>query len=293
MPVGPSMVVPESGQLAWADAAFGGTQHKISQLACEGSGAQSLPETRRPHGLVAFVQQFADHEILLGPGQQSRRRLPELRRGPPEQAERVPMEGPHDGLGRDATATGHIGPDKRGLDTSAKCGGTAASERQHHDARRIDARRHARGDRRDQQGGLAGPRSAAHQQRTAIVSDHRRGRIIPAQLVGRGLGRRREPVSHCRADQPPRPRRCGRWRGPGGRTSHRLIRPRRYDGPSATRTGGYCSGPMPSDRAVSDSTMCLIASSTSSVTQSRSRSVGLILPSAPIRSRIQSMSPCQ
>ena len=150
-PIGPAVLVAESGQLACTDAAFGRTQHKVAQLARERSGPQCLTETGRPHRGVAVVQQFADHEILFGPGQQARVRLAELRRRPPEQAERVPMEGAHDGLGGDVTATVHIGPDERGLDASAQRGRTAAPERQHHDARRIDAGRDPRGDRRDQQ----------------------------------------------------------------------------------------------------------------------------------------------
>jgi hypothetical protein len=151
MPIRPAVVIAESGQLAWTDAALGRSQHEVTQLAREGTGPQRLTETGRPHARVAVVQQLADDEVLLGSGQQPGIRLAELGRGAPEQAERVPMEGPHDGLGGDLAGAVHIGSNERGLNAPTKCGRTAAAERQHHDARRIGAGRDARGDRCDQQ----------------------------------------------------------------------------------------------------------------------------------------------
>ena len=48
---------------------------------------------------VGRVEQVADHRVLLGAGEQPRRRLAPLGRGEAEQAERVRREGAHDRLG--------------------------------------------------------------------------------------------------------------------------------------------------------------------------------------------------
>ena len=86
------------------DAAFGAAGQQVAQFGGEPGGAQRGPQLRRPSDrcgvavLEVTGQQFADDAVLLGAGDQPRRRIAVALRGQPQHRERVAVHGAHQRL---------------------------------------------------------------------------------------------------------------------------------------------------------------------------------------------------
>ena len=153
-------------QLGGGDPPLDRAEHQVAQLRGEGPGRQRGGEPVRPP-LRRPLQQLPDHHILLGAGQQTRRRLAGGRRGPPQQTERVGVEGAYQGLVDGAGGDEPVG------DPLTQGGGAPAPEGQHQHPLRVSALGHPGRYRLHQGGGLTGARPADHQQGAVPVRHHR------------------------------------------------------------------------------------------------------------------------
>ncbi len=124
-PVGAPVGLPERGQLLRRDAPLGAAHQQVTQLGGERAGAQRRAQRLGPR-LRIGGQQLADHQVLLGAGQQPRRRVAELGCSPSQDAESVGVERAHQRLGRDVLR-------HPGLDPVAQPGRTPPAERQDQD----------------------------------------------------------------------------------------------------------------------------------------------------------------
>ena len=96
-----TMPAAEGGEFLGPGPAFGRTHHEIAQRLGEAVGAQRRTQVRRPvPGPVLDVagQQFTQHDVLLGTGDQARRRIVVRRGLQPQDRERIRVHRPHQRL---------------------------------------------------------------------------------------------------------------------------------------------------------------------------------------------------
>ena len=179
-PVEPAVLHPVGGQLLRRYPPLGAAQQQVAQLGGERPGAQRRPQRLRP--LVRLGgQQLADHQVLLGRGEQARRWVTELGGGPPQDAEGVGVEGAHQWFRGDVLR-------HPGLDPVAQPGRAAPAERQHQDLVGRNPLGDPGRDRLHQRRRLAGAGPAEHQQGTVAVVGDRCLRRVERDRSG---GRRR------------------------------------------------------------------------------------------------------
>ena len=100
-------LAPDAAQVRRIDAAFGAARQQVPQFRGEPGGGQRRPQVRRPvdTGVVAVLevtgQQLADDAVLLGAGDQPRRRVTGTLGGLPQHGERVGVQRAHQRLTRD------------------------------------------------------------------------------------------------------------------------------------------------------------------------------------------------
>ena len=192
------------GELRRADPALGRPQQQLAELGAEPGGAERGRQTGGPadRSLLLRVpaQQLGDDGVLLGRGEQPRRRVAPQQRGPAEHAVGVGVEGAGqrlaDGL-RDA-----------GRDAGAQFGGGLAAERQDEDLLGVDPGLDACGHRLDDRGRLAGAGPREHEQRaTGMVDDRLLRRVEPRDHGDDGT------AAHEPVDRPAVTPRCAtsRW----------------------------------------------------------------------------------
>jgi hypothetical protein len=189
-PVGPVVRRPERSQLLGRYPPLGAAHQQVTELRGVGPGVQRRAQRLGPQ-LRVGGQQLADHQILLGRGEQPGRRVAQLGRGPPQDAVRVGGEGADHGLGA------YVRRDP-GFEAVAEPARAAPAERQDQELVGRHPLGHPRGQRLDQHGGLAGAGAAEHEQGTVTVRRHR-----PLRLVERDRGggrRRRAQQAVCHAD---------------------------------------------------------------------------------------------
>ncbi len=163
-PFGPARPPADALQFNGIHAALGAPGQQIAQFGGEADGAQRGPQTRRPrHRRVVAVlevacEQLADDAVLLGAGDQPRRRITIALRGEPKDGEGVGVNGADHGLPhRGATVTQHGGRDGR-----AGRHADARRTRKQQNRFRVDSRGDARRGGLNQHRGLAGARTAHH-----------------------------------------------------------------------------------------------------------------------------------
>lgn len=103
---------PQPLQLLGIDATFGTARQEISQLGGEPGGAERRPQLGWPEQCTVFditFEQFPDDAVLLGTGDQPRRRVTGTLGRQPQHREGVGVQGAHHGLA-DHTALLGIGP---------------------------------------------------------------------------------------------------------------------------------------------------------------------------------------
>ncbi len=189
-PVGAADALREAQQLLLAEAEFAAAGEHGADLVGEAAGGQAGPQVERPADgggarlgvLGAAGEQFADHHVLLGAGQQPQRfgvllgRLVGAQQGVAERVEGGGLRGGGADPGGHPVAQFH-----RGL----------AAEGEHQHAFGGGAVGDPPGDRLDQRGGLAGAGPGEHQQRPRRVLDHR-----PLEVVQHGRVGLREGAAH-------------------------------------------------------------------------------------------------
>jgi len=180
----------EAGQLGRADAALHRAQQQVAQLLGEAAGGQRRPERLRPGrraGVQVAAEQVADHQVLLGSGQQPRRAFAAGRGLGSQHAERVRVERAGHRLPGGATQPGG--------DPLPQLGRGPAAEGQHqHRVQIHPAPADPVGHHLDQGGRLAGARPGQHQQRAARVVQHGALRRVWHESAGRPRGGSHQPV---------------------------------------------------------------------------------------------------
>ncbi len=196
-PVGAPHALGETGQLVLAQPELTAAGEDGADLVGETAGGQAGPQVERPGDpgaaapgvLGAAGEQLADHDVLLGAGEQPQRLgvVGRVLVGA-EQGVAEGVEG--GGLRGGGAGTGGGGGEPSGHPVAQLHGGLAA-EGEDEDPLGVGAVLDPPGDGLDQGRGLARARSGEHQQRTARVLDH-------GALVGVEFGRygRYEGAAH-------------------------------------------------------------------------------------------------
>ena len=161
-------------------AAFGAAGQQVAQLVGETDCAQRRAQLTRPGdcGAVAVFevacQQLADDAVLLGGGDQPRRRIPVAPSGKPQHCEGVRVHRADQWLTDDGSTTGL---EQGGSDRGARLRAEPCRTRQQQNGFRIGAVGEMCGRGLDQCAGLAGARSAQHAHHTANtgLGQRRRG----------------------------------------------------------------------------------------------------------------------
>jgi len=151
--------------------AFGGPHHHVPQCLCKSVGAQSRPQSRRPiAGPVLDVagQELPQHRILLGAGDQARRRIVVCGRLQAKHRKRIGVHGANDRLAggpRSAARSPGALSQQSGGDLLPQLGGCPPPGGQDQQRLRIDRRVGETGHRDvDDQRGLSRTRAAVNSQ---------------------------------------------------------------------------------------------------------------------------------
>jgi hypothetical protein len=185
-PLRPTRVGARGDDVLWIHAELAGLGHHRAHLGGECAGAESTVQAvgpGHPPGLPTAGQRLADPELLLGRGQQSRRRGQGVRVG----------EATDQGVAEGVEGEHHRRHDRAALagrDPGAQIGRRLAGEGQHQHPVRGDPSVHDPVDHRLDQGrGLARTRSGQHQQRAAgVIHDGSLERVEIGSGQGLPLG---------------------------------------------------------------------------------------------------------
>ncbi|CAB4915222.1 unannotated protein [freshwater metagenome] len=199
-PFGSAVRAAELDQILGPDSAFGGSEHHVSHRGDESCGTESRAQSIRPVGcsvLDVAPQHLADHRVLLGTGQQSRRRIAVEGGLQPEYRERIRVHRAYQRFARGAQRV--IAAEQTGGDLLAERDGRALRLSEHQDRFRIAG--HDSGDcvvRHERCLSRAGPaehlpgvpsRSALSRLRRRIGSPRQQ----PGSGIGPPAGRLRHP----------------------------------------------------------------------------------------------------
>ena len=167
-------------------AAFGAAGQQVAQLGGEPDGAQRRPQLAGPGdcGAVAVLEiareQLADDAVLLGGGDQPRRRIPVALGGEPQHREGVRVHRADERFANDGATTGL---QQRRRDRGARLRAEPCRTRQQQNGFRIGAGGDVGGRGLDQRAGLAGARSAQHAHHTANTGFGQRRRAVETRGV--------------------------------------------------------------------------------------------------------------